>query len=397
MPSFEATARKIAGFLSGSPQESNGLGGRNIYYDRTSTSLGNLNVDSTTAASLQSDFAVSTVAESAQLIAFARGLDVDDLDGDGVRSEPRSWLFGDALHSRPLPLNYGALGGYSDPDNPAIFLAVASNDGMLRMLRNTTTGGNESGAEVWAFMPREAMDDQKTLRANGTGTTHPYTVDGAPVAFILDANQDGSIVSSDGDRVYLYVGMRRGGKAYYAFDVTNPETPDLMWTIDKSGDFSELGYTFSNPRVGMVNTPTGPRPVVMFAGGYDFNKDTRGSIGTNDTEGNAIYVVDAITGNLIWKAVRGTGGGSATTFEHADLVDSIPSTLSAADTDGDGFTDRIVVGDTGGNIWRADIHGNDTSKWKLTLLASVGRHAASGGGSIATDRAIFSQAGRCSE
>jgi type IV pilus assembly protein PilY1 len=379
--------QRTPGFLGGSPHESNGLGGRNIYYDRTSTVLGNLNADLLTAAVLQSDFKASSVAEAAELIAFARGLDVDDLDGDGERSEAREWLFGDALHSRPLPLNYGALGGYSDPDNPAIFLAVASNDGMLRMIRNTTPGGSESGEEVWAFMPREAMDAQKILRDNATGIRHPYTVDGAPVAFVLDKNQDGSIVSSDGDRVFLYVGMRRGGKSYYAFDVTNPEKPDLMWTIDKSGDFSELGYTFSNPRVGLIETPTGTRPVVMFAGGYDLNKDTRGVVGTDDSEGNAIYVADAFTGQLIWKAKGGAGSGSPTTFEHPDLVDSIPSTLSVADTDGDGFTDRIVVGDTGGNIWRADIYGKDTSKWKLTLLASVGRHA--GGSSAASDRRFF--------
>ncbi|MDH4125355.1 MAG: PilC/PilY family type IV pilus protein, partial [Gammaproteobacteria bacterium] len=335
---------------------------------------------------LQSDYDVATALEASELIAYSRGLDVDDLDGDGVRSEPRDWIFGDPLHSRPLPLNYGSIGGYSDPDNPAIYLAVASNDGMLRMIRNTTAGGAESGQEVWAFMPRAAMPAQKVLRANGTGMRHPYTVDGAPVAFMLDRNNDGSIVSSDGDRVYLYVGMRRGGKAYYAFDVTNPTAPDLMWTIDKSGDFSELGYTFSDPRVGLVETASGPRPAVMFAGGYDLNKDTRGSVGTDDSEGNAIYVVDAVTGQLIWKAKNGSGGASATAFEHAGLVDSIPSALSVADTDGDGFTDRIVVGDTGGNIWRADIFGDDTSKWSLSLLASVGRHADSG---IVSDRRFF--------
>ena len=181
--------------------------------------------------------------------------------------------------------------------------------------------------------------------------------------------------------------MRRGGKAYYAFDVTNPEAPDLMWTIDKSGDFSELAYTFSTPRVGLIETASGPRPAVMFAGGYDLNKDARGAVGTDDVEGNAIYVVDAVTGNLIWKAKGGSGSGGSTVFEHPDLVDSIPSTLSVADTDGDGFTDRIVVGDTGGNIWRADTYGVDTSKWSLNLLASVGRHA--GGGTIATDRRFF--------
>ena len=254
------------------------------------------------------------------------------------------------------------------------------------MIRNTTGGGAESGEEVWAFMPRRAMAAQSILRANGTGMTHPYTVDGAPVAFMLDVNQDGSIVGSDGDKVYLYVGMRRGGKAYYAFDITNPEAPRLMWTIEKSGTFSELGYTFSNPRVGLVNTSSGPTPAIMFAGGYDMNKDIRGAVGTNDSEGNAIYVVNAETGQLIWKAIRGSGGSGSTVFEHPRLTDSIPSTLSVGDTDGDGFTDRIVVGDTGGNVWRADIHGKDTSRWKLTQLAALGRHASGG---IVNDRRFF--------
>jgi type IV pilus assembly protein PilY1 len=47
-----------------------------------------------------------------------------------------------------------------------------------------------------------------------------------------------------------------------------------------------------------------------------------------------------------------------------------------------------VVGDTGGNVWRADIEGSDFSKWKLSLLASLGRHAG-GVASIATDRRFF--------
>jgi type IV pilus assembly protein PilY1 len=379
--------QRVPGFLSGSPQEANGLGGRTMYYDRTPSALGAFNVDNTTASALKSDFDVATDADAEELIAFARGLDIDDLDGDNDTNEARDWIFGDALHSRPLPINYGNLGGYTDPENPAIYLAVATNDGMLRMIRNTTASGADSGEEVWAFVPRRTLEAQKVLRANGTGMAHPYTIDGAPVAFIMDVDHDGSIDANDGDRVYLYVGMRRGGKAYYAFDVTNPESPSLMWTIDDSGDFQELGYTFSNPRVGLVRTATGPLPVVMFAGGYDMNKDTRGAVGTNDSEGNAIYVVNAETGALVWKARQGPGG-SGRVFEHPQLLDSIPSTLAAGDTDGDGFTDRLVVGDTGGNIWRADIHGADVSNWKLTLLASVGRHSAAASG-IATDRRFF--------
>ena len=380
--------QRIPGYLGNGPQEANGLGGRRIYFDRTASMLSPLNVDTTIAGELQSDLDADNLTEAAELIAYARGLDVDDLDGDDDREEAREWIFGDPLHSRPLPINYGAIGGFSEPNNPAIYVAVASNDGMLRMIRNTRTSGSDTGEEVWAFMPRRSMAAQKILRANGTGMKHPYTLDGAPVAFIWDKNYDGNIVANDGDRVFLYVGMRRGGKAYYALDVTNPESPRLMWTIDKSGDFAELGYTFSNPRVGLVRTASGPRPAVMFAGGYDTNKDTRGSVGTNDSEGNALFVVDAVTGGLIWKARRGTGGAGNTVFEHPRLTDSIPSTLTVADTDGDGFTDRMVVGDTGGNIWRADIGGDDTSKWKLSLLASVGRHA-SGSTGIVTDRRFF--------
>jgi type IV pilus assembly protein PilY1 len=239
----------IPGVISGSPQESNGLSGRTLYYDRTPASLSSFNVDITTALALKADLGAATTAEALDLIAYARGLDVDDLDGDSDTNESRDWIFGDALHSQPLPINYGNIGSYNDPDIPAIYIAVATNDGMLRMIQNTTPGGSESGTEVWAFLPRASMSAQQTLRANGAGMKHPYTIDGAPVAFIQDVNHDGTIDAGDGDRVYMYIGMRRGGKAYYAFDITDPERPDLMWTIDKNGDFSELGFTFSNPRV----------------------------------------------------------------------------------------------------------------------------------------------------
>ena len=376
--------QQIPGFVSGSPEMSNGQGGRTLYYDASSSSLAALNVDSTTASALASDFGVSTTTESAEMIAYARGLDIDDLDGDNEQNEAREWIFADPLHSRPLPLNYGARGGHSS-ENPAIYLAVASNDGYLHMLRNTTSGGSEKGEEVWAFMPRISMPVQKLLRNNATGAKHPYTVDGAPVAYIEDKNHSGTIES--GEPVYLYVGLRRGGKKYYALDVSNPEAPKLLWTIDKSGDFAELGYTFSNPRVGLVDTGSGPRPVLMFAGGYDMNKDS-GGVGSSDSEGNAIFVVDAKTGDLIWKARGGSGGSSGKVFEHNQLVDSIPSTLTIADTDGDALTDRIVVGDTGGNVWRADLKGTDIADWKLSLIASVGRHATGASGTI-TDRRFF--------
>jgi type IV pilus assembly protein PilY1 len=318
------------------------------------------------------------------MLAYARGMDIDDLDGDGDTDEARDWILADPLHSRPLPINYGAITGYSET-NPAIFLAVASNDGYLHFIRNTDVGGSESGEEAWAFMPHAVINKLGALRLNVPAGLHPYAVDGSPVAYIEDQNFDGTI--DPGDKVYLYVGLRRGGKAYYALDVSDPSQPELLWTIDKSGDFAELGLTFSTPRVGLVDVGSGPQPVLVFGGGYDTNKDLRTGVGTDDTEGQAIYVVDAETGQLIWKAV-GQGTSSSTTFLHPDLVDSIPSTVSAIDMNGDSLLDRILVGDTGGNIWRADLTGTSTSNWKLTRVAQLGRHA-TGASGVPDDRRFF--------
>jgi type IV pilus assembly protein PilY1 len=375
--------QQLPGFVGGSPGLVNAPGNRRLYYDRGGSLLP-LNVDVAAATDLQGDLGAATANEAGELIAFARGNDIDDLDRDGDIDDAREWIFGDPLHSRPLPLNYGARSGYS-VTNPAIYLAVASNDGFLHFIRNTMPGGAQSGAEAWAFMPRTAMGAHKTLRANGVGTPHPYTVDGSPVAYIEDLNNNGSIEA--GESAYLYVGMRRGGKALYALDVSNPENPALLWTIEKgAGDFAELGYTFSTPRVGHVDIGSGPQPVLVFGGGYDMNKDDRSGVGTNDVEGAAIFVVDALNGDLIWKARGPVGVSSSQVFQHPDLVDSIPSPVSVGDTDGDLLLDRVVVGDTGGNVWRADIQGPDTAAWKLTRLAVLGRHL---GGGKADDRRFF--------
>jgi type IV pilus assembly protein PilY1 len=380
--------QRIPGYISGSPEATNGAGGRTVYYDVTAGSLAAFNSTAATGSALQSDLGAASSGDAQDLIEYARGLDVDDEDGDGNTTEARSWIMGDPLHSKPLPVNYGTLGGYSTT-NPAIFIAMGAGDGMLHFIRNTSTGGSESGQELWAFMPREVMGNVETLRTNAAGASHPYGVDGAPVTYIKDVDNDGNIESGDGDKVYLYFGLRRGGRAYYGIDVTNPASPDLMWRLDTSNsDFSELGYTFSQPQTGLVATSGGAVPAVIFAGGYDLNKDDRSGIGTDDSYGNAIYVVNAETGALIWKAVGGNSVSSSTVFQHASLVDSIPANVKAVDTDGDQLLDRIVVGDTGGNVWRADISGSDTSAWKLTHLAAVGRHAV-GSSTVADDRRFF--------
>lgn len=389
-----AAGQKIPGFIAddvgliNSAGEPAAAGPRRVFYD-SGSSLLDLNADAATATALKSYFgATVTDAESLNYLKWLRGIDVNDEDGDGSSGDVRPWILGDPLHSRPLPINFGVSDGH-DTANPLIYIAMASNDGYLHLFRNTDNGGNEIGREVWSFVPTDVMDTIPTLFSNSAGTGHPYTVDGAPAVYIADTNGDGSVQAASGEKVFLYFGMRRGGQTYYALDISYPNSPTLAWTITNSGDFSELGYTWSRPQIGKMNYDgLGAKPVVIFAGGYDPNKDTRGgAVGTGDSMGRAVYVVDAAEGTLVWKATYGTTTGSVSSswYKHAQMVDSIPSDVTVVDTDGDQLTDRILVGDTGGKVWRIDTHG-ESSNWQATLLASVGRHYVS---DSANDRRFF--------
>ena len=144
----------------------------------------------------------------------------------------------------------------------------------------------------------------------------------------------------------------------------------------------------SDPVVGLMSDGDDgeTKPIVIFGGGYDENKDLRVGGGSDDSEGNAIFIVDGESGELIWKAV-GSGASGAKKFVHTGLVNSVPSDVTAFDSDGDQVTDRVYVGDTGGRIWRADIGDESVSNWKLTLLADVGRHDSPG--SKPDDRRFF--------
>ncbi len=372
----------IPGFIEGGALtigDDNGASTRTLYTEPNSgTALLGLNVAN--AATLQADLNAGSVGDAETLIRWIRGQDVDNEDNDAT-TNVRPWIIGPPLHSRPLPLNYGARSAGYDSSNPDIRVFMGSDDGFMHSFRNTNADGSESGIEDWAFMPRSVMDKMSILRTNNAADPHPYTVDGAPSAYIVDTDGDGTIgKDADGnadpsDKAYLYFGLRRGGNHYYALDVTDPDNPSLLWTIDQSGDFAELGMTFSSPRVGTVKYGASNTPVIIFGGGYDEDKDSGNA---DDSEGNAIYVVHAETGALVWKAKYGasTGSQSATEYHHSGMVDSIPSDLAVFDSNSDGNIDRVYVGDTGGTVWRVDLpEGNvdNRTSWFASELANLGR------------------------
>lgn len=422
--------QRIPGFQSGgggSPGRANSESKRILYFDDYTTgnvpSLAALDADSTAVkTALQTSLGAANATETQELLLYARGYDVGTTSatkGTGAGLVGRSWLHGAVLHSRPVAVNYGARSGYSDT-NPDVRILYGSADGWLRMVTNTTGASAQSGTEKWAFMPRAVMGQQKTLRDDLTAKPFPYGVDGAPTVLIQDRSStggpaDGKIESGNAnDKAMAFFSLRRSGAGVYALNIVNPDSPSLLWRIGTDGQFNSTGLVagsattfanlalgFSNPQVGRMKIGTTAKPVVIFGGGYNGGRDAsnarlgkdyyRGSdarLGTDDTKGNSLYVVDAATGDLVWMAKQGSVGYSASTktYSHPLLADSIASDVTAVDTDGDGLTDRLYVGDTGGRLWRADFPGSDVSKWTLTPLASVGRHHSA---TIADDRRFF--------
>lgn len=419
-------AQKIAGYHS-EDGDCHGIGpglanspdscARELYTENPDKPLVliDFNADVPTAALLAEDFNASNpdVGKSELLISWARGAIELNHALREVPGARQRWLMGDVLHSRPLPVNYGSPAvedtpGLSvDRDPSDIRLFFGANDGWFRMIRNTRRDGTESGQEVWGFMPREAMSIQEDLAADVLpGSGHPYGVDGQATAFIVDRDSDGYIengvndgeLTGEGDKVFVYFGLRRGGSAYYGLDVSNPdEKPKLMWKISNTGNFSELGLTFSAPSTAIVNFSGTPVPVVIFAGGYNggrtagdgvpLGKDIADSP-AEDSAGNAIFVVNAHTGDLIWKTVA-RSSGFAQEYIQPLMRHSIPSDIALLDSDLNGIIDMGYVGDTGGNVWRIDLpesSGSDMrGQWKTTLLGAFGYD----GSNLDSDRRFF--------
>lgn len=287
------------------------------------------------------------------LIEWLRGVDIDDADGDGDTTEARRQM-GDPMHGRPATVIYG--GTPEDPDqNDGVIYAV-TNEGFLHAVNVN------DGSELWAFMPRELLARAADLHEDAAVSERVWGLDGNVRLFKYDVNLDGIVDSDDGDRVLLFVGMRRGGSDYYALDVTNRDQPEFLWKIgpNESGDkqLPGAGQSWSTPSITRVNvadeTQNSLKLVLVFGGGYDTAQDN-GPYAT-DSEGNRVFMVDALSGNRLWYA----GNDDDADLELSSMTHSIPADVRVVDITGDGFADRLYAADMGGRVWRFDVfNGSD--------------------------------------
>ncbi|NOQ95444.1 MAG: PQQ-binding-like beta-propeller repeat protein, partial [Desulfobacterales bacterium] len=248
---------------------------------------------------------------------------LEDQNGGPFRN--RFGVLGDVVHSSPIFEN-----GY---------LYVGANDGMMHCLDAST------GEEVFAYVPWLVFPNLAWYTDLDYKFDHKYYVDLSPV---LTPNVDaggGSIIT------LLVGGLGKGGKGYYALDVTNPasmttDTAVAIKALWEYGYDDDLGYTYS-------------KPTIVNSNDNDINSNSTGWVvitgnGYNSVNGNAVlFILDPFDGTVLRRIV--VGGGPCNGL----------STPAAIDANADGKVDYVYAGDLKGNMWKFDLTDPDYTNWDV--------------------------------
>lgn len=315
---------------------------------------------------------------------------------------------GATIHSTPSMVSYSAdldatTGAVTDTrDDYALF---GSSDGMVHMVNadNYTTTGN-GGRELLAFMPKLMLDKQPEALINGTSPDVGKPYFGVDAPWLVSANY---FYDLDNNRVTVtpcpadtvndpsntrdcrntyvraYGGLRMGGEGMYGLDLTDKNNPKMLFRIDSATTgFDRMGQIWSKPTKAKIATGIDSttkkvnayKDVLVFGGGYDTCYEDQGyQVGTTtstlsnqksqacnrttatESLGNAVYMVDAKTGALIWSATKTANAVSgATNTTVSTLNNSIVGGITVLDRNNDGYMDQLYFADLGGQVFRAD-------------------------------------------
>lgn len=281
----------------------------------------------------------------------------------------RSSPVGDIVGSKGRPVGPPAA-PYSSAANPGYgtfkttwasrktMLYVGTNAGVLHAIDAALTGST-AGREVFAYVPGPLYQGPSgTPVINGLvargdpNFAHTPFVDGPPAVFDIDFGRTSGGSGTDW-RTVVVGSLGKGGKRYFAIDVTDPSvmTSESVVAGKVLWEFShaDLGFTYGEP------TSVKTRKygwVLIFGSGYN-NSDGRGYF----------FIVNPRTGALLEKI--GTGAGS--TSSDAGLAHVQSFILDRTD----GTADAIYAGDLLGNLWRLDVTATSGAYPAPTQLAQL--------------------------
>jgi type IV pilus assembly protein PilY1 len=243
---------------------------------------------------------------------------------------------------------------------PVVF--VGGNDGMLHAF-NGSDDAMTGGEELWAYVPRMVLPNLSKLADTNWANLHEYTVDATATVGDVDVGPAGT----PDWRTIAVAGLNKGGRGFYALDVTDPNTPKALWEFTlpagaTAGSCSstayadcDLGYSFGNP---IISKLADGRWVVFVTSGHN-------NVSPGSGEGY-LYVLSATTGQILYKIP--TGKGNTTTPSGLTKIRNWVSGNAAQNN----TTDRVYGVDILGNVWRFDVNDNfgNTGR-EATLLATL--------------------------
>jgi type IV pilus assembly protein PilY1 len=311
-----------------------------------------------------------TPTERTNIINWARGTDIKDENGNANVTEMRPSALGDVVHSRPVAVDYGGTTG--------VVVFYGANDGMLHAINGNQTasiGLMPAGGELWSFVAPDQYGRLKRIYDNSLLITFPSVGDATAKPYFFD----GPITAyKEGTNTWIYATQRRGGRMIYAFDVSTPASPSLLWRKgcttglgDVTGcvtGFDGIGQTWSAVKnLKAAGYGSGTSPMVIVGGGYDTCEDTDDGTTNNSCtspKGNRVYVMDAQTGTLL----RTFGGGGA----DGNILRSVVGDITVVPNSTTGLAEYAYLTDTGGNVYRITFGTDAPANWTITQIASLG-------------------------
>lgn len=293
-------------------------------------------------------------------------------------------VLGGVLHSTPAAISYGA----ALDDNGRItddredYVLFGSMDGALHLV------DSDDGKEAVAVIPRSMMINQPEALVSGSTKSaigQPYFGVDAPwlvaTDYKYDLENDKVTVDTASDNgMFAYGGLRMGGEAFYGIDITNESSPEVMFTITPEGlnytssdHFERLGQIWSKPteaKIRINESDDDPTDVLIFGGGYDMGYEDEEYVptATDPAKGNAIYMINAQTGELIWSTSSAASAGENVKTD--EMIHSITGEITVLDRDNDGLTDHIYAADLGGQVFRIDLQNARSDDFGFTAVSS---------------------------
>ncbi|MEC8011666.1 MAG: PilC/PilY family type IV pilus protein [Pseudomonadota bacterium] len=283
-------------------------------------------LDADNALFTNADLAVETDQDRKHLLKWAGGMDIYDIDDDKISEETRQSL-GDQLNQKPYVISYFN----GSKAHPVVF--TGSNEGYLHAFDSS------DGEHLYSFMPFEFLKNIQYM--DSSNQTKHYGLDGALYSHDINS-QSGSA------KTMLYFGLGRGGSSFYALDVTERTQPKYAWSINnESPGFNRLGLSVSQAAVGTIKrSENDTQDIVVLGGGLDPNMP----YSSEQQLGNALYIMDAATGDLLWSI-----SNEFADINIPEMKYSLVSKPILIDANHDGFIDTFFINDIRGQVFRCDI------------------------------------------